>query len=93
PERIAIFLGDIIDRGPRIRESLHIVHDMVQAGLAYRIMGNHEFNALGWVTPALPESGHRFVREHTPRHAKLIGETLAQFEQHPDEWKAFVEWF
>ncbi|MCF5227536.1 serine/threonine protein phosphatase, partial [Pseudomonas syringae] len=93
PERIAIFLGDIIDRGPRIRESLHIVRDMVQAGQAYCIMGNHEFNALGWMTPALPESGHLFVREHTPRHARLIGETLAQFEAYPDEWNEFVNWF
>lgn len=71
PERVAIFLGDIIDRGPRIRESLHIVRDMVQAGHALCIMGNHEFNALGWMTPALPESGHEFMREHTPRHAQI----------------------
>jgi hypothetical protein len=45
---MAVFLGDIIDRGPRIREALHIVHDMVEAGQALCIMGNHEFNALGW---------------------------------------------
>jgi hypothetical protein len=93
PERIALFLGDIIDRGPRIREALHIVHDMVVAGQAFCIMGNHEFNALGWSTPAPAESGKQFVREHTPRHARLLGETLAQFEQYPGEWKAFLDWF
>jgi hypothetical protein len=93
PERIALFLGDIIDRGPRIREALHIVHDMVVAGQAFCIMGNHEFNALGWSTPAPPESGKQFVREHTPRHARLLGETLAQFEQHPGDWKDFLSWF
>ena len=93
PQRIAIFLGDIIDRGPGIREALHIVRDMVEAGHAHCIMGNHEFNALGWVTPALPDSGQHYVREHTARHTRLIGETLAQFERYPDEWKAFVEWF
>ncbi|WNW14140.1 metallophosphoesterase [Pseudomonas sp. DTU_2021_1001937_2_SI_NGA_ILE_001] len=93
PRRMALFLGDIVDRGPRIREALHIVRDMVQAGQALCIMGNHEFNALGWVTPAAPESGQRFVREHTPRHEKLIGETLAQFERYPDEWRAFLDWF
>ncbi|MEX5572881.1 metallophosphoesterase [Pseudomonas lijiangensis] len=93
PERRVIFLGDIIDRGPRIREALHIVRDMVVAGQAYCIMGNHEFNALGWVTPALPEGSQRFVREHTPRHARLIGETLAQFEHYPAEWNEFVQWF
>lgn len=93
PSRMAVFLGDIIDRGPRIREALHIVHDMVEAGQALCIMGNHEFNALGWSTPALPESGKLFVREHTPRHARLIGETLTQFEQHPADWHDFLQWF
>ncbi|MDF2641950.1 MAG: ser/threonine protein phosphatase [Pseudomonas sp.] len=93
PQRIAIFLGDIIDRGPGIRRALHIVRDMVEAGHAHCIMGNHEFNALGWVTPALPGTGQEYVREHSPRHSRLIGETLAQFEQYPDEWKEFVDWF
>ena len=32
PERKVIFLGDIVDRGPRIREALHIVKAMVDAG-------------------------------------------------------------
>lgn len=93
PDRIALFLGDIIDRGPRIREALHIVHDMVDAGQAHCLMGNHEFNALGWSTPALPGSGKQFVREHTPRHGRLLGETLSQFEQHPEDWKDFLTWF
>ncbi len=80
PQRMAIFLGDLVDRGPRIREALHLVRDMVAAGQAHCIMGNHEFNALGWSTPAAPGSGRTFVREHTPRHARLIKDTLQQFE-------------
>lgn len=93
PRRQALFLGDIVDRGPRIREALHIVHDMVEAGQAFCIMGNHEYNALGWVTPALPGSGQNFVREHTPRHARLIDETLTQFAHHPGDWHDFLRWF
>jgi hypothetical protein len=93
PSRQALFLGDIIDRGPRIREALHIVHGMVEAGQAHCIMGNHEFNALGWVTPADPHSGKTFVREHTPRHLRLIGETLRQFEDYPHDWQDFLGWF
>lgn len=92
PRRMALFLGDIVDRGPRIREALHIVRDMVQAGQALCIMGNHEFNVLGWVTPAPAHTGQKFVREHTPRHEKLIAETLAQFEHYPDEWREFIDW-
>ena len=93
PRRQALFLGDIIDRGPRIREALHLVHDMVEAEQALCIMGNHEFNALGWHTPAPPHSACQFVREHTPRHARLIRETQQQFEAHPVDWQAFLDWF
>ena len=91
--RMAVFLGDVIDRGPRIREALHIVHDMVEAGQALCIMGNHEFNALGWSTPAPPGSGKQYVREHTPRHARLLEETLTQFAHHPGDWHDFLAWF
>ncbi|MEX6502090.1 metallophosphoesterase [Pseudomonas zhanjiangensis] len=93
PRRMAIFLGDLVDRGPRIREALHLVHAMVEAGQALCIMGNHEFNALGWSTPAAPGSGRHYVREHTPRHARLINETLEQFVAYPQEWREFLAWF
>lgn len=93
PKRMAIFLGDLVDRGPRIREALHLVRDMVTAGQALCIMGNHEFNALAWSTPAAPGSGRQFVREHTPRHARLIKETLEQFDAYPAEWQGFLDWF
>ncbi|WP_298190426.1 metallophosphoesterase [uncultured Pseudomonas sp.] len=93
PRRMVIFLGDLVDRGPRIREALHLVRDMVVAGQALCIMGNHEFNALAWSTPAAPGSGRQFVREHTPRHARLIKETLEQFQAYPAEWQEFLGWF
>lgn len=91
--RMALFLGDLIDRGPRIREALHLVHGMVEAGQAACIMGNHEFSALGWHTPAPAGSGRQFVHEHTPRHARLLQETQAQFERYPEEWRDFLGWF
>ena len=91
--RMAVFLGDIIDRGPWIREALHIIHDMSVAGQALCIMGNHEFNALGWTTPAPSGSGKQFVRDHSPRHEHLLHETLTQFEQHPADWHDFLGWF
>ena len=74
--RQALFLGDIIDRGPRIREALHLVRDMVEAGSARCIMGNHEFNALCWATPAPADSGRAFMREHNERHHRLIGDEI-----------------
>ncbi|WLQ15223.1 metallophosphoesterase [Hahella aquimaris] len=91
--RQAIYVGDIVDRGPRIREALHIVRDMVEHGSARIVMGNHEYNALGYCTRARPGSAHTYLREHTPRHERLIRETLDQFANYGHEWNEFLEWF
>jgi hypothetical protein len=91
--RQAIFIGDIIDRGPRIREALHMVRGMVERGSARIVMGNHEYNALGYCTRARDGSGRTYLREHNPRHDRLIRETLDQFEAYPDEWAEFLQWF
>lgn len=92
-KRQVIFVGDIIDRGPRIREALHIVRDMVERGSAQMVMGNHEYNALGYCTRGRPGSGHTYLREHNARHSRLIQETLDQFEHYPADWNDFLEWF
>jgi predicted MPP superfamily phosphohydrolase len=46
PERKVLFVGDYIDRGPQIRETLEIVKQMVENQSAIALMGNHEYNAL-----------------------------------------------
>lgn len=93
--RQVIFVGDIIDRGPRIREALHTVYDMVERGSARLLMGNHEYNALGYCTEVRSGSGgtRKYLREHGPRHDRLIRETLEQFANYPQEWRAFLDWF
>ena len=48
PERSVIFLGDFIDRGDQQLEVLRVVSSMCINGNARAIMGNHEFNAIGW---------------------------------------------
>lgn len=91
-KRLAVFLGDIVDRGPHIREALHIVKNMVDAGHAACLMGNHEYNAIGYTTRLEDQSGG-YLREHNARHNRLIAETLAQFASFPEEWREFLEWF
>lgn len=93
PDRKVIFLGDIVDRGPRIRESLELVYRMVQAGEAAMIMGNHEHNALTYCTPAPAGFADDYLRSHNPRHTRLIQETLEQFASAPDEWALYLSWF
>jgi hypothetical protein len=62
-ERKAIFVGDLIDRGPKQLATVELVRGMVESGAARCILGNHEFNAIAWVTPD-PEHPGKFLRDH-----------------------------
>lgn len=46
PERVCVFLGDFIDRGPNNGQVIDTVRRMLDAGTAYAVMGNHELNAI-----------------------------------------------
>jgi hypothetical protein len=88
--RQALYLGDIIDRGPRIRETVLLVQAMVEAGSARMVMGNHEYHALAWHTR--DEEGG-WLREHSERHLRIIEATLEQFSNHGADWRATLRWF
>jgi hypothetical protein len=62
-ERTAIFVGDLIDRGPKQVDTIDLVRGMVESGSALCILGNHEFNAIAWHTPD-PEHPGEFLRPH-----------------------------
>lgn len=62
PERKVLFVGDSIDRGAKIKETLHIVRSMVDNGNAIAIMGNHEYNAIRF---HFPESNAGHLRKHS----------------------------
>jgi protein phosphatase len=47
--RKALFVGDIVDRGPRVADSLRIVMDMVADGHAFCVIGNHEAKVEKWL--------------------------------------------
>ena len=44
--RKAVFLGDIVDRGPRILDTLRLVRNMVTAGSALCVPGNHDMKLI-----------------------------------------------
>ena len=90
-KRQVIFVGDFIDRGPQIRETLHLVKDMCDAGTALAIMGNHEYNAICFHTPHTERDG--FFRSHDIKEIAQHIRTLEQFENYPSEWDNFLEWF
>jgi protein phosphatase len=43
--RKAVFLGDLVDRGPNVLDTVRIVRNMVTAGTAFCIAGNHDVNS------------------------------------------------
>jgi hypothetical protein len=93
PERKTLFVGDIVDRGPRVREALHIVKDMCDAGQAECVMGNHEFYSIAYFTLLNNGGSFRYLRQHTLHHNRLIAETLEQFDKYPKDWEEMLTWF
>jgi len=90
-KRKLAFVGDFIDRGPKIRETLHIVRPMVESGNALAVMGNHEFNAISFHTPHVEKGG--FFRDHTYKEIRQHFDTMEQFKYFDAEWADFLEWF
>jgi hypothetical protein len=92
PDRRVRFVGDFIDRGPGQIRTLKLVRDMVEAGSADAVMGNHEFNAIGYATidPAHP---NHFLRirgtKNQGQHAAFLSEVGLDSPQHR-EW---IDWF
>lgn len=76
PGRRAFFVGDLVDRGPKSNEVLRIAMDMVDAGVALCVPGNHEFKL------------HRKLSGKDVKVSHGLAETLAQLET---ESPAFIE--
>ncbi|MCZ2344340.1 MAG: metallophosphoesterase, partial [Bacteroidales bacterium] len=90
PERKVIFLGDWIDRGPKIPQVLQTVRAMVEAGQALAVLGNHELNALAYHTEDQDAPGEH-LRRHNPKNNRQHQATLDQLAPH--ELRSFLEWF
>lgn len=90
PARRVVFLGDFIDRGPKIRETLGLVRPMVEAGAALAVMGNHELNALAFHTPDEDAPGEH-LRRHDDKHSRQHAETMRQLPA--TELASHLDWF
>lgn len=96
--RQAIFLGDLIDRGPKQVRVLEIARAMVDSGDALCIMGNHEFNAIAYATedPLNPGEALRPNRGDSEKCVKNRAQHsafMAQVGEGSDTHKAWVDWF
>ena len=90
PERKVLFIGDYIDRGPQIRDTLEIVKAMVDSGSAIALMGNHEYNALCFHFES-KDGGH--LRKHKIKNIIQHYETLKQFQNKQSEYEEYLYWF
>jgi Calcineurin-like phosphoesterase len=91
--RVAVFVGDLIDRGPGQVEVVNLVRAMESAGTALVCMGNHEFNAIAWVTEK-PDAPGIFLRDHRSenkrqQHQAFLDQVVENSALHCE----FVEWF
>ncbi len=71
--RKAVFLGDLVDRGPRVLDTLSIVRNMVVEGSALCVPGNHDA---------------KLLKKLQGRDVKVthgLAETLAEIDALPDD--------
>lgn len=90
PESTVVFVGDYIDRGSKIRETLELVKQMADNGSAVALMGNHEYNALCFHYPET-EGGH--LRKHLIKNIIQHYQTLKQFQNRQREYENYLDWF
>lgn len=76
--RKAVFLGDLVDRGPKIVDALRLVMGMVEAGTALCVPGNHDTKLL------------QKLRGKDVKVAHGLADSLAQLENEPPEFKSKV---
>jgi hypothetical protein len=91
PERTAIFVGDYIDRGPKIPETINLVRDMVENNAAIALMGNHKYNALCFHYPEREKGGH--LRKHEIKNILQHYETLKQYQNRQAAYEDALKWF
>lgn len=89
PERKAIFIGDFINRGPEIRETLQIVRKMTEEGNALTILGNHEYSAILY---HIKDSHGMYLSRHIAGNRNQIQTTLNAFKGLDDEWRDYLKW-
>jgi len=91
PTRIAVFVGDLIDKGPEQIEVINIVRSMVDHGKALAVLGNHEFNAVSWLKEIEGMPGE-YLRPHTSKNRRQHQAFLDQVIEGSPIHEDTVDW-
>ena len=79
--RKVVFLGDLVDRGPKIPEVLRLAMSMVKAGTALCVPGNHDIKLM------------RKLRGKDVQITHGLADSLQQLDNEPPEFRAQVSDF
>jgi protein phosphatase len=79
--RKAVFLGDLVDRGPKIPEVLSLVMGMIGAGTALCVPGNHDIKLM------------RKLRGKDVQITHGLADSVEQLEKQPPEFRTRVSEF
>ena len=91
PDRTAVFVGDLIDRGPGQLETIRIVRAMVEAGSAQIVLGNHEFNAVAYAT--VDPVRLDYCRPHTDKNRAQYKAFLSDIDFGSPLHRSIIDWF
>ena len=89
-DRKIVFLGDFIDRGPENAAVIRTVRELMDAGRAQAIMGNHELNALHFHTDD-PDTGVP-LRPHNKGNLSQHESFLREFPLGAPHTKDVLDW-
>jgi protein phosphatase len=81
PGRKAVFVGDLVDRGPNVPAVLRLVQGMVAAGTAWCVLGNHDDKLL------------RYLRGNPVKVGHGLATSLEQLAAEPESFRARVRDF
>ena len=81
PTRRAVFLGDLVDRGPDTPGVLRLVMGMVAEGAAFCVPGNHEAKLL------------KALRGKNVKRSHGLDASMEQLDAEPEEFRAQVDRF
>ena len=79
--RKLVFVGDLVDRGPKVAPVLRLTRDLIQEGKALCVLGNHDYKL------------YRKLNGKDVQISHGLGETLKQFEGESTEFLEEVRTF
>ena len=82
--RQLVFVGDLVDRGPRTPDALRLVMAVVAAGIGHCVIGNHDLKFKRWLAGRSVELGHglaesvRQMATESPEFRKAVYDFVGQ---------------